>query len=185
MAIEQKLMTADELLTMPDDGFKYELRQGELIRMSPPGIDHCDYGGNIYGPLWNHLRAHRLGKVFQEAGYKLTAEPDTVRGPDVSFVARTRLTPGRRYPGYWEGAPDLAVEVVSPNDSAEDVRVKVAEYLAAGTRLVWVVFPRTQTVTIYRANGTVEERSIGQTLDGEDVVPGFSLPVADIFNTDL
>ena len=109
----------------------------------------------------------------------------TVRAPDVSFVARERITPGQRYPGYWLGAPDLAVEVVSPNDSAQELRTKIAEYLASGTRLVWVAYPRTQTVTIYHADGAVEERSIGQTLDGEDVVPGFSLPVAEVFSTDL
>jgi Uma2 family endonuclease len=185
VAIEQRLVTADELLAMPDDGFKYELRKGELIRMPPPGVDHGDYGNNINVPLWNYVRTRRLGKVFGEVGFKLALDPDTVRAPDVSFISRERLTPGRRYPGYWEGAPDLAVEVVSPNDSAQGLRDKIAEYLAAGTRLIWVVYPRTRTVTVYRANGTLEERSVGQTLDGEDVVPGFSLSVADVFDTEL
>ncbi|SRR5581483_2343477 len=185
MAIDSRLLTGDDLLKMPDDGFKYELKRGELIKMPPPGVDHGDYGSNIHGPLWQYARSRRLGKVFPEVGYKLESNPDTVRAPDVSFIARERITPGHRYPSYWPGAPDLAVEIVSPGDSAQELREKVAEYLAAGARLVWLVYPRTQTVTVYRANGTVEERTVGQTLDGEDVVPGFSLPVAEVFATEL
>ena len=182
MAIEQKLMTAEELLAMPDDGFKYELRQGELIKMSPPGYDHGRFGGRVYLPLAQYVEDKNLGEVLFEVGYELASDPDTVRAPDIAFLARGRSGPIGSNPGYFTGAPDLAVEVVSPNDAAADVREKVADYLNAGARLVWILYPKTKTVSIFRANGTVEERTVGQALDGEDVVPGFSLPLARVFN---
>ncbi len=185
MAIDSRLLTGDDLLKMPDDGFKYELKRGELIRMAPPGFDHGCYGNNVNLPLAAHVKRDRLGVVVFEVGFKLESDPDTVRAPDVAFVSRERLLAVDSRHGYWVGAPDLAVEVISPGDSAQELREKVAEYLAAGARLVWLVYPRTQTVTVYRANGTVEERTVGQTLDGEDVVPGFSLPVAEVFATEL
>lgn len=181
MAIEQRVVTADELLAMPDDGFKYELRKGELRRMAPPGFDHGRFGGRVYLPLGQYAEANDLGEVIFEVGFKLATDPDTVRAPDVAFIARDRTEMFPSLEGYWPGAPDLVVEVVSPGDSAAELREKVAEYLEAGSRLVWVLYPKTKTIAVYRANGTVEERMVGQTLDGEDVVPGFSLPVERIF----
>jgi Uma2 family endonuclease len=176
-------LTADDLLRMRDDGFKYELRRGELIKMPPAGDEHGEIGMTAGRFLGNHVYPNKLGSVFNaDTGFRLESDPDTVRAPDVGFISRERRPP--RSQGYLLVAPDLAVEVVSPNDSASDVQEKVAEYLAAGSRLVWVVYPRTRSVVIYRANGTIEERRAGQTLEGEDVVPGFSCAVAELFPAD-
>src|SRR5204862_6081652 len=103
----QKLVTADELLQMPEDGFKYELRQGELIKMSPPGFDHGRIGGRLYLPLAQHVEDKNLGEVLFEVGYRLESDPDTVLGPDISFVARDRSDPTTSVPGFWRGAPAL------------------------------------------------------------------------------
>lgn len=178
-----RLVNADDLVQMPDDGHKYELRRGELIKMAPAGDEHGEIGTNALAFLWNHVRPNKLGVVFSaDTGFRLESDPDTVRTPDVGFISRERRPP--RSQGYLSVPPDLAIEVVSPNDSASDVHEKVAEYLAAGSRLVWVIYPRTRTVVIHRANGTIEERRVGQSLEGEDVVPGFSCAVAQLFPTD-
>jgi Uma2 family endonuclease len=181
VAETKALVTADELLSMPDDGWRYELRCGELIQMVPPGARHGQFQNGLLAPLTTCVRRDRLGLVVAEVGFRLSHDPDTVRAPDVAFVRRARI-PAEGVPvGYWEGAPDLAVEVVSPSDSAEDVREKIGEYLAAGASLVWIVYPRGQTVDVWRADGSRVALSSDGTLEGEDVVPGFSLPVAEIF----
>ena len=113
--------------------------------------------------------------------YLLDRRPDLVRIPDVSFVSWERV-PERGVPeGFWPGAPDLAVEVVSSNDRAEDVRDKVREYLASGTRLVWVLWPKHQSVTIYAAGGATRDLGLDAEQDGGDVLAGFRTPVADLF----
>jgi Uma2 family endonuclease len=129
------------------------------------------------------VRQHRLGVLFAaETGFKLFRDPDTVRAPDVAFVAQARIpADGVPKTGYWEIAPDLVAEVVSPNDSWAEVQDKVSDYLAAGVRLVWVVEPSTQTVTAYRSFKQAQIVTVAETLDGEDVVPGFSLPLAQLF----
>jgi Uma2 family endonuclease len=181
MAETKTRLQADDLLRLPDDGWDYELRGGELIRMAPPGGEHGQYQGSLYLPLATHVRANGLGIVVVEVGFRLRRDPDTVRGPDISFVSRTRVPSGGAPVGYWELAPDLAVEVISPSESAEDVREKIDEYLTAGSRLVWIVYPRRRSVEIWRADGSRVDLREGETLSGEDVVPGFTLPVADIF----
>src|SRR5687768_2596613 len=134
--VETRLLTADELLRLPDDGWRYELRQGELIRMSPTNPRHALVTGNIHDLLRAHVRANDLGVVLVgDPGFTLQRGPDTVRGPDVAFIRKERIPPGGlTEDGFWEGAPDLAVEIVSPGDSARDVREKIDEYLAAGGR---------------------------------------------------
>ena len=131
--------------------------------------------------LTAHVEAHSLGVITaSEGGFCLATDPDTVRAPDVGFIAQARLTQptGER---YFPGAPDLAVEIVSPGDSASDIHDKVVDYLRAGTRLVWVVYPRSKTVAVYKfgAEGQIVEQD--GRLDGADVLPGLSLPVRDIF----
>ena len=176
-------LTADDLCRMPDDGWKYELRRGELVRMPPGGDEHGEIGLTAGRILGNHVHAGRLGSVFNaDTGFRLASDPDVLRAPDVSFVSRDRRPP--RSAKYLTIAPDLAVEVVSPSDSASDLQEKIGEYLTAGTRLVWVIYPATRTVVIHRADGTIEERRLGQMLEGEDVVPGFACPVADLFPND-
>ncbi len=150
--------------------------------MPPTGMQHGQIASRLNQRLAAYVEIHNLGVVFTaEAGFRLTQHPDTVRAPDVAFIARGRI-PAEGVPtGYWPGAPDLAVEVVSPSDRFDDVIEKVAEYLAAGTRLVWVIQPRTHTVTVYRASGEVRLLRGHEELSGEDVIPGFACPVSALF----
>lgn len=181
MATQLRTMTADELLAMPEDGIRRELVEGELREMTPPGERHGDAAQNINSSLDAHVRAHRLGRVRPEIGYLLESDPDTVRAPDISFVRADRLPPGGPVPGYSRGAPDLAVEVVSPHDRYSEVKAKVREYLAAGTRMVVVVDPEDRSVSVYRSGRDPVELDEAGVIDGEDVVPGWTLPVHDIF----
>ena len=176
-----QLMTADELLRMPRDGFRYELVKGELKQMPPAGFEHGVTIVDVCTPLDNFVREHVLGVVTgAETGFQIESDPDTVRAPDVAFVSAARL-PRERVRGYFPGAPDLAVEVVSPGDTVQEVDDKVAEWLEAGARLVWVVRPSRKTVEVHRADGTVSLLGARDELSGESEVPGFSLPVARVF----
>ena len=182
MAIVHQLVTADELLRMPDDGFRYELVQGELRRMSPAGFHHGRLIMNIATPLDHHVRTHKLGVVCAaETGFLLTSDPDTVRAADVAFIRQERIEQAAEPEGYWPGAPDLAVEVVSPNDLYTEVDEKVTDWLEAGTRLVVIINPRKRTVTVYHSLLQIVVLREQDMLDGGDVVPGWSLPIANIF----
>ena len=182
------LMTADELLRLPDDGFhKYELVRGELTTMAPPGFEHGSDALALAGPMRQFVRQHRLGRVVVETGFILEHDPDTVRGPDVAFVSADRLPPPERREKYFDGAPDIAVEVVSPGDTAFEVQQSpvgkplVREYLDAGSKLVWVLYPRARNVMVHRGDGTAQLLREGDLLSGEEILPGFSLAVDDLF----
>jgi len=179
-----QLTTADELLRMPDDGFRHELIKGELKKMAPAGNEHGSLTMN-FGTLLNvHVRANKLGKVYAaETGFKLSSDPDTVRAPDVAFISQKRLDEVGPVPGYWLGAPDLAVEVVSPNDLYTEVSEKVVEWLHAGSCMVMVVNPRTQQVLVYLSPTEVNVLGVEDTLDGGKVVPGWQLPIGELFDS--
>ena len=183
MSTELQLMTADELLAMPDDGFVYELIKGELIKVSPPpGHEHGLVAMNIAGPLYEYAKKRHLGNVYAaETGFLLQQDPDTVRAPEAAFVRRERIEKAGRVEGYWKGAPDLAVEVVSPSDTVGRIEGKVAEWLESGASIVWVVSPKMHTVTVYRSLTKIMILTEKDTLDGGDVVPGFQFPIAEIF----
>jgi Uma2 family endonuclease len=182
MTVDQQLMTADDLLRMPYDGMRHELVRGELRTMPPGGWGHGKRSSKLDRSLGNHVEAHGLGEVAtNETGFLLTTNPDTVRAPDVAFVCRERLLEADPERGYYPGAPDLAVEVISPNDLYTEVEEKVAEWLAHGTRLVFVVNPRQRTVAVHRPGRDVRILGIDDSLDGEDVVPGWTLAVRDLF----
>jgi Uma2 family endonuclease len=183
MSTELQLMTADELLAMPDDGFVYELIKGELIKVSPPpGHEHGLVTMNIAGPLYEYAKKQHLGNVYAaETGFLLQQDPDTVRAADVAFVRRERIEKAGPVEGYWIGAPDLAVEVISPSDTVGRIEGKVAEWLESGTRTVWLVSPKMHTVTVYRSLTEIVVLTEKDTLDGGDVVPGFQIPIAEIF----
>lgn len=177
-----QLVTALDLLRMPRDGWRYELVEGELRRMPPPGFQHGVIAGEIGGRLYEHVRAHDLGVVpAAETGFKLRSEPDTVRAADVAFVSRERLaaTPFDEE-GYFPGAPDFVVEVVSPSDSFADVQEKVYLWLASGAMLVLVVLPKQQACFVYRPGAPVERLGPADTLDAADAVPGWSLDLGEI-----
>ncbi len=180
-ALPHRGLTVDDLYGMPDDdGLKHELESGTLVSEPAPGARHGYSAARMCKLLAAHVDEHGLGAVFgNDTGYVLARSPDTVRGPDVSFVARERLEQVGLPVGPFPGAPDLAVEILSPSNTAAAMRAKVADYLAAGTRLVWVVDPHSRTVTAYRS--LLAPRVLVETLDGEDVVPGLRIAIAELF----
>ena len=180
-----KPTTADELFAMPDDGFRYELVKGELIRMSPAADEHGRVTMNLAGPLHNHVLTNKLGVVYAaETGFKIESDPDTVRAPDIAFVSKERLELTGTPRSYRECAPDLAVEVLSPGDTVSEVEAKVDQWLQAVARMVWVVSPKLRTITIYRSLSDIVVLSEKDELGGGTVVPGFRIPVARIFGQD-
>ena len=136
----------------------------------------------ISAALYYFVRHHKLGKVYAAGtGFILFLEPDTVRAPDAAFVSNERAAGQKRREGFFEGAPDLAVEVISPDDTEEEVAAKVLDYLEAGTRLVWVIRPRTRTVTAYRSRADIHLLTGEDRLDGGNILPGFSIRLEEIF----
>lgn len=180
--VAKQEMTFEDLMHLPEDGYRHELTKGELLTMIPTGGQHGLLALRLGGALAAHIDRHQLGLTCAaETGFILSRQPDTVRAPDVSFISRDRV-PSQGVPeGYWDLAPDLAVEVVSPSDSASDVRVKIREFLEAGTHLVWVVYPRLQVVEVHYPSGQVRVLGERDVLDGEDVVAGFSYSLAELF----
>jgi Uma2 family endonuclease len=175
-------MTADELLEMPDDGYRYELVKGELIRMAPTGDEHGEVTMELAASLHSHVKKRNLGRVYAaETGFKLESDPDTVRAPDIAFVSRARVEATGTLTGFRSGAPDLVVEVLSPSDRIGKVETKVKQWLETGARLVWVVSPKLQTVTVYGSLTDIVTLTVKDELDGGDVVPGFKIKVAEIF----
>ena len=182
MATRTGVVTAEELLVMPDDGYRYELVRGELRKMAPAGARHSNIGIKVAVSLSNHVTANNLGTVFgADGGFLLERNPDTVRAPDVGFVRRERMEETGLVDGYWPGPPDLAVEVISPNDLYTEVAEKVEEWLKAGTRMVIVVDPRRRVVTVHRPGRESMTLAEGEVLDGDDVVPGWRMTLEDIF----
>lgn len=182
MASTQRLITAEELLGLPDDGQRRELIAGELRTMSPSGAQYGRIAIRFATPLDRYVPAHHLGEVFAaETGFLLASDPDTVRAPDVAFVGRERADAVGELTGYWPGAPDLAVEVISPSDLYIEVEEKVAEWLAHGTRMVLVVNPRRRTVAVHHSGAPVRQLTNDDTIDGKDVVPGWTLAVRELF----
>ena len=182
MPVSTKLMTADELLKLPDDGRRYELVEGVLNEMSPAGAAHGFVALNVAVILQQFVQQRGLGAVFAaETGFVLSMDPDTVRAPDAAFVAADHLPPGDLPPGYLRLAPAFVVEVVSPSDSASDLQSKVCTWLDAGCRLVWVVYPATRSVTVYRSREDVRVLGEADVLDGGPVFEGFRAEVRDLF----
>lgn len=178
------LMTVDELLALPDDGLMYELVEGRLVRMAPSGIGASAIGTRLGARLAIFVEDHGLGIVTVADGtYDLGA--GTALAPDVAFVRAERmLAPDSPlFDKAWPLAPDLAVEVASPNQYRPEMRAKALRYLAAGTRMVWVVWPKYKQVHVWRSAGEQPSATwgIGDVLDGLDVIPGFSFPVARLF----
>lgn len=182
MATTQKLMTAEELLRLPEDGQRHELIAGELTTMAPSSYEHGRRTGRIAASLGQHVLAHDLGEVLgAETGFLLARDPDRVRAPDAAFISRARAQVAGEVAGYWPGAPDLAVEVISAHDLYTEVEEKVRIWLAHGTRMVIVINPRHRTVAVRRSPTHVRQLTIDDTLDGEDVIPRWTLRVRDLF----
>jgi Uma2 family endonuclease len=173
-------MTADELLHLNLPDKRTELVQGVLVVREPAGYRHGEVAMNLATAIHTFVRAHRLGTVLAaETGFKLFTNPDTVRAPDVAFIRADRVpTPPPR--GFPAMAPDLAVEVLSPDDRPGEVLQKVADWLNAAVQLVWVVDPVRRVARVYRPDGADSQLTERDALEGEDVLPGLSIPLAEV-----
>ena len=171
-------MTAEEFMNIDDEPNRHELIKGELLTMTPPKPLHGRVVTNLTILLGQHVKANRLGVVYSESGYHLETEPDTVLGTDMSFVSAKRVD--QSYEHYYEGSPDLAIEVLSPGDRKAYIERKLAVYLETGARSVWHVNPRRRTVEIISSTG--ERRTLHETDElVDDTVPGFRVKVSEIF----
>lgn len=175
------LLTAEDLWKIVADGSRYELSRGELVPMTPVGIPHSAIVVRIAKLLSNYVDEKRLGLVGTEGGFRLCQNPDTLRAPDIAFISRERLEREGMPPKFADFPPDLAVEVLSPDDTASEILRKVDEYLAASVPLVWVVDPTIEKVTVYRSLQDIKVLSAQEELDGGEVLPGFRVSVAAIF----
>src|SRR5713101_3452339 len=169
------LMSVEEFTALPGDGMLHELNEGELITMPPPRPRHGSCQVAIAAALREFATARDRVTVYIESGYRLT--PHTLRGPDVSFVRKSRLQDPDE---YFDGAPDLAVEIVSPGDDASDLREKIKQYLDAGTSVVWVVYPRSRQIEIHTPDKTIRSLGVEDTLAAPELLPGFQLSVRTI-----
>ena len=187
MPQETRLVTADELFWMPDDPYhRYELVRGRLLTMSPPGSLHGLLVTRLTVALAVHVEANQLGVVLTgDPGFHIERDPDTVRAPDVAFICRARIPPGGIPRSFWSGAPDLAVEVMSPGDRWSEVNTKIAQYLSVGVQEVWLVEPASRVVSVHRVG---EEPSVlheSDTLDGGSLLPGFQYQLARLFTSEI
>ncbi len=170
-----KALTAEQYERLTEDGqYRSELSRGLLIREPRPGALHARIAADLYSELQQFVQEHGLGSIEIEAGFRLSAEPLTVRGPDVAFISKDRL-PAEIPVSWWPFAPDLAIEVVSPGKTLSELHEKIFEYFEAGTRQVWVVEPRTRSVTVYRSLSDISIVREPDVLDGGDLLPGLML----------
>lgn len=181
---EDRLLTIEEFERLPEpNDHRLELVRGRLVREPLPAPRHGRIAIKLAARLDGFAERHGLGLVFDHTGFALYRDPDTVRGPDLSFVATDRV-PSTGYAGtFWRMAPDLAVEILSPSNRPRQTLEKVNEYLDTGSRLVWVVDPKRRAVTVYQPGTETVRVEVGGTLEGGDVLPGFSLPLAELFGT--
>lgn len=175
-------MTADQLRAMPEDGLRHELVAGLVVSEPPASFRHGGVAAEIFRRLIEFVRPRKLGLVVStETGFLLARNPDTVRAPDVAFVSEGKIERAGRFRGFFPGSPDLAVEVLSPSEQPADVHAKVGDYLAAGTRQVWVVDAARRQVRVHRS--LLWPAILGETdvLEGDEVLPGFRVRIAELF----
>src|SRR6266851_5272859 len=177
---------ATDVERFPDDGYRYEIWHGELVRMAPAGGRHGECEANLVAALRQHARG--LGRVYTgDTGFLLREDPDELVSPDVAFVRHDRLPPSAERISYLRVVPDLVVEIRSPSDTDADVRAKLSLYLEVGVALVWIVDPQKQTVEEVRASASgvsdsgLMRADAADVLEGGEHVPDFRLSLADIF----
>ena len=177
-------ITAQDLFQLSGDDVRRELVNGRVIEMPPHGFLHGEIAGKIWRRLVEHVERVGGGRVaVGDVGFVLSVpgDPQRVRAPDVAFISEGRLFEIGSLEGFVVGAPDLAVEVLSPSEASLDVHEKVRDYLDAGTKLVWLVAPQARTATVYRPDGSTRLLRDADALDGEYLLPGFSVPLAELF----
>ena len=180
--VPNNVSTADQLFALPADGNRYELIEGALRMMSPAGNEHGNVAMTIGASLYNHVKKNNLGKVYAaETGFLIASNPDTVRAPDAAFVSSDRLNSTELTPGYLSLAPDLIVEVVSPNDVFSDVEDKVAQWLNAGSQIVVIANPKDKTLRIYRDLTSIQVLKSGDQFESGAVCSNWIIKVDDVF----
>ena len=180
IASERKIWTDEEFMALPEDG-RYELVNGELVNMGNSGMEHGEIGSFLGGSLSLYVRSNKLG-VICDSSTAFTMKTGNKRSPDVSFIGKERLQGVKRLPkGYFQGSPDWLLEILSPNNTVEEIHDKIVEYFDNGTRLFWVIHPDEQYVLVYHSPSPDRLLRLTDSLDGEEAVPGFSLAVAEIF----
>ena len=184
MPVLERQIDADaflELQLLPEyRGSEYELIDGEMVKMTAPGVGHGLLAGMMFMFLWNHVTEYELGTAAVEAGFRSTHDPNLVLRPDVAFISYAALPKtGRK--GLSPVMPDLAVEIASPSDTRTAMRQKAELYLRNGTRLVWLVFPDDERVEVHSHSGQSQSLGKSETLTGGDVLPGFSLELGRLF----
>jgi Uma2 family endonuclease len=173
-------LTLEEFSQLPDDGVRHEISEGELITIPGPKSLHRRIVRKVFKVIETALEKSDYGEAIPEAGYVLSNDPVTVRQPDVSVLSTERIQ-STAPDDYFEGAPELAVEVVSPSDSAEDLEIKLEQYLQSGAKEVWILYPRTRRLHLFRPGNQLRMLDETQTLDAAELLPGFSVKVADVF----
>ena len=179
----ETVSTAEQLYAMADDGNRYELESGKLIMMSPAGSEHGWIAGRIFVRLATHVENHNLGRTYAaETGFKISEAPDTVRAPDACFVSQRRLDAVEQTRSYLPLAPDLVVEVVSPNDSSSDVEQKAEQWLEAGSKIVLVADPENETLRVYRTKNEIQVLRSGETFSSGETCGDWQISVDEIFD---
>ncbi|MDE0198137.1 MAG: Uma2 family endonuclease [Caldilineaceae bacterium] len=180
---EEKLLTANDLLRLYSEGVRGELIRGALCETMPTGLTYGEIVMNLGGALRNFIRPRRLGRlVGSDSGMMLERDPDTVREPDIVFISAQKLPLNVRLSGYYEGAPDLVAEIVSPSDGPREVYHKALMWISFGVSLVWVVNPEKRAIEVHRPNQPLLSLTENDILDGGEVLPGFNYPVRDVFD---
>ncbi|CAG0950643.1 hypothetical protein PLCT2_00170 [Planctomycetaceae bacterium] len=175
----EQLVTADDLLNLKDSKF-LELVEGRIIPVTPSGDEAGELALWIGYLLMGFVMTNDLGTVAgADTGFRIARNPDTVRSPDVSFITKARLRPHTGK--FFEGAPDLAVEVISPSNTSTEMQEKIDQFFAPGARLIWLVYPGQRLVVVHYPGGTSKTFREDMTLEGGEVLPGFSLPVHEVF----
>jgi Uma2 family endonuclease len=180
-ATSTALMTAEELMQLPKDGFRYELINGELEKMPPPGLPHGRSALRLAVPLAQFVWDHDLGEVYDFVGFQLTWNPDTVLGPDIAFVSKDRLREVSEVNGYWQGPPDLAVEIFSQGYRPGKISQRISQLFSFGTKQVWIVDLKHGTVSVYRSESDKTTFSGSDYLEAQDLLPGFRISLDKIF----
>jgi Uma2 family endonuclease len=176
-----KALTDQEFMSLPENGNLYEYVDGELIVVTNSGVEHGYLALTLGYFLTGFVRTHKLG-ITCDSSTAFKMKTDNKRSPDLAFIARERLQGLKRLPkGFFDGAPDLAVEIISPNNTFEEIHNKLVEYFENETRLVWVILPDEECVLVYHKPKPSKLLQLEDSLDGEDVIPDFSLPLLEIF----
>ena len=177
-----KLLTADDLLRLDSQGVKGELVRGVLYETMATGGEHGEIAMRLGARMLAVVQPNRLGRVFgTDSGVRLGRDPDTVREPDVAFISAAKLPPGRRVRGYYDAIPDLVAEIMSPTDTQGAIYDKARMWLSHGVALVLAIYPDSRTIDVHPAGGPVTTLTENDTLDGGAVLPGFAMPVREVF----